>query len=98
MWFAALSTFDRQPWLASLIYKLLHNDEQALQLIANRPFPSAPPRYIRAERYRYHFSRLGSDTYWTRERIGSYASALSRDDPRLVRFLASYGLGTSARK
>lgn len=98
MWFAALSTFERQPWLASLIYKLLHNDKQALQLIANQPFPKAPPRFIRAERYRYHFSHLGSDTYWTRERIGSYAPALSRDDPRLLRFLASYGLGTSARK
>lgn len=92
MWFAALSSFDRQPWLASLIYKLLHNDPGALSLIANQPFPSAPPRYIRAERYRYRFARLGADSYWERERIGSYAPALSRDDPRLLRFLASYGL------
>lgn len=98
MWFAALSTFDRQPWLASLIYKLLHNDKQALQLIANQPFPDAPPRFIRAQRYRYRFSRLGGSAYWTREYIASYAPALSRDDPRLVRFLASYGLSTSARK
>jgi hypothetical protein len=98
MWFAALSTFDRQPWLASLIHKLLHNDRQALTLLANQPFPNAPPRFIRAERYRYHFSALGSADYWRRERIGSYAPAMSRDDPRLLRFLMSYGLSTSARK
>ena len=92
MWFAALSSFDRQPWLAHLIYKLLHNDPGALGLIANQPFPDAPPRYIRAERYRYRFSKLGSDGYWERERIGSYAPAFSRDDPRLLAFLKSYGL------
>jgi hypothetical protein len=92
LWFAALSTFDRQPWLGSLIYKLLENDPQALSLLANQPFPNAPPRFIRVERYRYHFERLGADVYWKRERIGSYAPPLSRDDPRLLRFLASYGL------
>jgi len=92
MWFAALSSFDRQPWLASLIYKLLHNDKSALGLIANNPFPDAPPRFIRAERYRYRFTKLGATGYWERERIGSYAPALSRDDPRLLRFLSSYGL------
>jgi hypothetical protein len=92
MWFAALSTFDRQPWLASLIHKLLQNDRQALSLIAKNPFPRAPPRFIRAERYRYHFTELGSDAYWKRERLGSYAPPLSRDDPRLLRFLATYGL------
>lgn len=92
MWFAALSTFERQPWLAHLIYKLLHNDRLALSLIKNRPFPGEPPRFIRAERYRYRFTRLGAHAYWERERIGSYAPPLSRDDPRLLRFLASYGL------
>jgi hypothetical protein len=92
MWFAALSSFDRQPWLAHLIYKLLHNDPSALGLIANQPFPDAPPRYIRAERYRYRFSKLGAAGYWERERIGSYAPAFTRDDPRLLRFLQSYGL------
>jgi hypothetical protein len=92
MWFAALSSFDRQPWLAHLIYKLLHNDPGALGLIDNRPFPDAPPRFIRAERYRYRFSKLGADSYWERERIGSYAPAFSRDDPRLLRFLQRYGL------
>ena len=92
MWFAALSSFERQPWLANLIYKLLHNDPSALSLLANEPFPDAPPRFIRAERYRYRFTRLGSETYWERERIGSYAPALARDDPRLLHLLASYGL------
>lgn len=92
MWFAALSSFDHQPWLAHLIYKLLHNDARALSLLANQPFPNAPPRYIRAQRYRYHFTRLGSTAYWRRERIGSYAPAFSRDDPRLLGFLRDYGL------
>lgn len=92
MWFASLSQAAQEPWLVHLVYKLLHNDAGALSLLANNPFVGKPPRYVRAERYRYHFTPLGSDAYWRRERVGPYLPPLSVDDPRLLEFLSDHGL------
>jgi hypothetical protein len=93
MWFAALSDAGREPWIVHLVYKLLKNDPGVLSLIANQPFPNAPPRYIRAERYRYHFTHLGdgNPAWWTRERIDSYLPPLSLDNPQLHAFLVQQG-------
>jgi hypothetical protein len=88
MWFAALSDYENEPWILHLIYKLLHNDEGTLSLLANRPFPDAPPRFIRAERYRYRFTHFGEgDAWWSRRRLGAYLPPLSRTDPSLREFL-----------
>jgi hypothetical protein len=92
MWFASLSEASREPWLVHLVYKLLRNDAGALSLLNESPFQGQPPRYVRAERYRYRFTRMGSQTYWERERVGPYLPALSRDDPRLLSYLADHGL------
>jgi hypothetical protein len=97
MWFAALSDYENEPWLVHLIYKLLHNDAAVQQLLANRPFPAAPPRYIRAERYRYRFTHFGDPDWWQRQRIGTYLPPLSVDNPSLLEFLGQYGLVRSER-
>lgn len=93
IWFAAMQSIDTNPWLVHLVAKLLHNDPGALRLLANDPFPEKPPRFIRAELYRYRFAPPGdtSGAWWQRERLGSYMPALSADDPRLVRFLQHHG-------
>jgi hypothetical protein len=84
IWFAAMSTYDRHPWLLRLVQKLLANDAKALSLIATNPFPEAPPRFIRAELYRYHFTRIGdgSNAWWKRERTDSYFPPVSAEDLR----------------
>ncbi len=91
MWFAALSDYETEPWIVHLMFKLLHNDEGALSLLANRPFPDAPPQLIRAERYRYRFTHFGEAGYWKRERAALYVAPLSRDAPALRDFLALHG-------
>jgi lipase maturation factor len=93
MWFAAMSDAEHYPWTLHLVWKLLHNDPGALGLIAKNPFPDAPPRYIRAELYRYKFAPLNdpSRAWWKRERLGPWLPALSADDPALRRFLAANG-------
>ena len=48
IWFAAMSSPSEYPWTLHFVWKLLHNDPATLSLIANNPFPDAPPRYIRA--------------------------------------------------
>jgi hypothetical protein len=92
IWFAAMSTYDRQPWLVHLVYQLLEGDPGALSLLADGPFTHAPPpRYIRATLYEYHFTRFGERGWWTRRPRGEYLPPLSRDDPSLLEFVQRHG-------
>jgi hypothetical protein len=93
IWFAAMSTPDRYPWAIHLVWKLLHNDRGALSLLANDPFPDAPPRWIRARLYRYQFAPPGEadGAWWRRELVGEWLPPLSAYDVRLRRFLAARG-------
>ncbi len=94
IWFAAMSTIEREPWLAHLIYKLLKNDPGALSLLANNPFPDRPPTYIRAEFYEYQFTGFGDPPgiWWNRRRVGTYLQPVSLDDRKLLDYLRAYGL------
>jgi len=93
IWFAAMSTPERYPWTLHFVWKLLHNDPGTLSLLANNPFPDAPPRWIRARLYRYAFAPPGnpSGAWWTRTLVGDWLPPLDVADPRLHRFLAAYG-------
>lgn len=93
IWFAAMSVPQREPWTVHLAWKLLHNDRGALSLLANDPFPDAPPRYVRARYYRYEFAPPGdpSRAWWKRTLVGDWLPPLSINDPRLREFLADYG-------
>lgn len=93
IWFAAMSDYRRHPWVAHLGWKLLHNDPGALSLLAENPFPDEPPRYIRAELYRYEFTSPAEETdaWWRRRRIASYLPPLSIDNEKLRRFLRAHG-------
>ncbi len=93
IWFAAMSSPNRYPWSVHLVWKLLHGDSGALSLLANDPFPGSPPRYIRAELYRYEFAPLESEggAWWKRTHLGPWLPPLSTEDPRLREFLEAYG-------
>jgi len=82
MWFAAMEDPRQQPWLIQLVAKLLETDPGALSLLANDHFRDHPPRYIRAELYRFEFTRLGegSKAWWRRSRIAAYLPPLSAAD------------------
>jgi hypothetical protein len=93
IWFAAMSTPDAYPWTLHLVWKLLHADPGALQLLAANPFPREPPRWVRAEYYRYEFAPSGdpSGAWWKRERIGGWLPPLAANDLRLRRLLVARG-------
>ncbi|MGY2131934.1 lipase maturation factor family protein [Hymenobacter sp. HD11105] len=93
MWFAAMSSPAEYPWTVNLIWKLLHNDPNAVSLFARNPFPDQPPRYIRAVLYRYRFAEPGNEQglYWNRDRVGIWLRAMSADDPELIQVLQSAG-------
>ena len=87
IWFAAMASPAEYPWTLHLVWKLLHNDRGTLSLLANNPFPDAPPRYIRARLYRYQLAPIGEKTWWKREPIGKWLPALSTEDPQFRRLL-----------
>jgi hypothetical protein len=93
MWFAAMSTAQEYPWTFNLVYKLLHNQPNAISLFAGNPFPGKPPRYIRAVLYRYSFAKPGNPQglYWKREEIGDWIPVVSANDPALLKFLKEEG-------
>jgi hypothetical protein len=93
MWFASMSTPQEYSWTLNLVWKLLHNDPDALSLFANNPFPTWPPKFVRATLYRYKFAEPSNPNHqwWTRELLGSWLPPLAADDPRLRRFLKQAG-------
>jgi hypothetical protein len=67
MWFAAISPQYAYSWFRPFILRLLRNDRPTLRLLRHNPFPDAPPRYVRAQLYRYRFTtaaELRRDHAW----------------------------------
>ncbi len=92
VWFAAMSIPQREPWLMHLVWKLLHNDEGALSLLASNPFPERPPEHIRIEIYRYKFLPPREEgPVWKRERIETWFPAISKRAPGFKEYLQSRG-------
>jgi hypothetical protein len=94
MWFAAMSSYEDEPWIAALVDKLLRGDRSVAPLFARDPFPDAqaPPRFVRAELYRYELTPSGSAAWWKRTRVGEYMRPMAKDDPELETFLRENGL------
>jgi hypothetical protein len=89
IWFAAMASPSDYPWTLHFVWKLLHNDPETLSLLANNPFPKAPPRYIRARLYRYRFAPIGDPAWWKREPVGEWLPALSTDNADFRRLLGA---------
>jgi hypothetical protein len=95
MWFAAMSSYDQQPWFVNFMAKLLENDQPVLSLLKSNPFPDHAPNFVRAELYEYHFAnpethrRTGA--WWVRTRAGNYFPAVSLNNPSFRRVLKDQG-------
>ena len=80
MWFAALSNYERNPWLIKFMIRLLEGSPFVLDLLANNPFPENPPKYIQAVVYDYRFTSIGTKEkkgdWWQREYKGSYTPVM----------------------
>jgi Lipase maturation factor len=72
MWFAAMSPAEFHTWIFTLVEKLLKGEKRMLRLFAHNPFPDAPPRYVRADWYRYQFTKPGEPGWWTRSFVAEY--------------------------
>jgi hypothetical protein len=76
MWFAALGSCEREGWFLRFLDKLLDGSPPVLGLLAENPFPAAPPRMVRATLYDYRFTRMGSpearSDWWRRKELAPY--------------------------
>lgn len=81
MWFAALGSYEQNPWFENYCARLLQGSPPVLGLLAKNPFPGQPPRFIRAEFYNYRFTtpaeRRATGAWWHREFIGEYMPVVS---------------------
>jgi hypothetical protein len=88
LWFAAFSRPQQHPWFVILLGKLLQNDRGILSLLPSNPFPDAPPRYVRAKLYEYHFTtpeeRQKIGAWWSRKFIQEYFPPLSLEEAKRV--------------
>ena len=82
LWFAALGSYRDNPWIFTVLERLMAGDRDVLRLFAGNPFPGHPPRYARALLYQYRFTssqeRRAAGAWWNRELKGLYAPALER--------------------
>ncbi|MAX16725.1 MAG: hypothetical protein CMH73_00945 [Nitrospina sp.] len=80
MWFAALSNYERNPWLIQFMTRLLQGSPVVIALLENNPFPDTPPRYLQAVIYEYQFTnseiRNRDNSWWTRKLLRPYTPIL----------------------
>ena len=88
MWFAALSNYQSTPWFGNFMLRLLQGSPEVLALLGSNPFPSAPPKYVRAQLFDYSFTdfaeRRATGDWWKRTSRGLYFPAISLEDVRAV--------------
>ncbi|XP_070200054.1 lipase maturation factor 2-like isoform X2 [Littorina saxatilis] len=105
MWFAALSNYQNNPWFVTLIYRLLNNQPEVLELMADNPFPDKAPNYVRATLYHYHYTAndpkkkgYSAVDWWTRKKQAEYVPPMSKDQTTLKDFLKHYRILEDAVK
>ena len=80
MWFAALGSYQGNPWVGELIYRLLTGEKTVLGLLDPAPFEK-PPRFMRALLYEYDFTspseRARTGAVWQRSLKGVWFGPVS---------------------
>ena len=86
MWFAALGSYQQNPWLVRTAMCLLEGKPDVTRLFARNPFPERSPRYVRAIVYRYRFTTAAehrqSGAWWKRQELGEYLPTVSLEQFR----------------
>jgi hypothetical protein len=97
MFWAAYSSYEKQPWILSFAHRLLIGRPEVLVLLDKHhsPFSQKPPKYIRAALYKYTYSswsQRSQPSWWVRQRVGEYFPAYTKDSPALVDYLKARNL------
>ncbi|CAF0875788.1 unnamed protein product [Didymodactylos carnosus] len=85
MWFAGFQDIQNNPWLIHLMIQMLASDKKsainAILATKGNPFLDSPPIFIKADLYRYKFTRLGTGdkNWWARKYMRQYCPILKLD-------------------
>ena len=92
MWFAALGEWRRTRWFPAFQRGLLRGEAPIEALLEENPFPTHPPRYLRARFEAWRFTsrseRVNGGAWWKVEPAGEWSPVLTLDeqgDLRLAR-------------
>ena len=84
MWFASLGSVRENPWIVSLMRRLLEGSPSVLALLDSNPFADGPPKYVRAQLYEYRFAdrrtHIVTGQWWVRRPGGLYFPQVSLAD------------------
>jgi len=82
LWFCSLESWRGSPIVPNTEIRLLTSEREVLSLFAGNPFPSAPPKQIRAVLWQYWFTSMAekraTGNWWRRQLLGLYAPVLER--------------------
>ncbi|HEX4066220.1 MAG TPA: lipase maturation factor family protein [Acidobacteriaceae bacterium] len=83
LWFASLTDYQNAQVVPLTEERLLDNDAAVLSLFRGNPFPTAPPKFIRAVLWQYWFTTLdekrATGDWWRRQYLGLYAPVLTKE-------------------
>lgn len=81
MWFAALGGYKDNRWFINFLVRLLQGKPSVLALLERNPFPTGPPRFVRATLYEYRFTtpekRRSTGNWWERRYVREYCPVLT---------------------
>jgi hypothetical protein len=76
MWFESMSPAPQSGWFFNLLAGLLEGNSETLSLLRANPFPDKPPRFIRAQYYKYNFTtpdeRRTTGRWWNRQLVVTF--------------------------
>lgn len=84
LWFAGMEPVQYNPWVLNLVKRLLTGTKEVQIFFVENPFPNAPPKYIRAFVYDYHFTDeltyRATGCWWYRKNQRVFLPPLSLQD------------------
>ncbi|XP_066524489.1 lipase maturation factor 2b [Hoplias malabaricus] len=101
LWEAARGEHENNPWFTGLVQRLLEGKSDVVNLLqvdeAQYPFSAAPPAFLRARVYHYHFTRSSKDgthpkAWWERQYVKDFFPVVHLGDPALEGLLSEAGL------
>ncbi|MCP3666258.1 MAG: lipase maturation factor family protein [Gammaproteobacteria bacterium] len=76
IWFVPPRNQEMKIWFDRFMWQLSQNQPQVTGLLKHNPFEESPPRYLRVQVFRYHFTtpeeREQTGNWWKAEYLGAF--------------------------
>ncbi|VDP02415.1 unnamed protein product [Heligmosomoides polygyrus] len=97
MWFAALGSYQYNPFYINLVYHLMEGTPEVMRLMSKpQPF-EVPPTFVRAKLYHYFYTKFGEEKdWWTRELQYEYMPIFNKGEQVVLEYLTKNRLVLSS--